>query len=128
MTKGLLAFRIAGEPRGLTERIRRAIGQADVGVEPIRRLIASVERLKLKPKFPVYLTDAWAHVGIERLKIAIYTKEHLEYGKVAFERRQWEGHGWTLIAISHRQINLMSNEDLTEQLRLALVELGKLKK
>lgn len=127
MAKGLLAFQIEDQLLGITERVRRAIGQCDVGVPAIRRLIAACERLKLKPTSPIYKTDCWAHVGIGKLKTVIYTKEHLEYNKVVVEREAWKRHGWTLMAIARRQINAMSDEQLTGQLRQTLVVLGKMK-
>jgi hypothetical protein len=128
MAKGLCAFQIRSEPKDVNDRVRRALGQIDVGSNPIRRVMAAAERLKLKAIAPVYQSDCLAHVGIEKLKVAIYSKENLEYQHAAEERELWEKHGWALLAISRRKISRLSDAQLTEQLRLALVELGKLKR
>lgn len=127
MAKGALAFQIKDQPKGITERVRRAIGQADISVPGVQRLITAIESLKLKATAPIHYNDCWAHVGIEKLRVAIYTKEHLEYAKVEFERELWEKRGWVLLAIARRSINRMTDEQLTAQLKEALVELGKVK-
>jgi len=127
MAKGLCAFQVRTEASDVTDRVRRALGQIDVGSAPIRRVIAAAERLKLKAVAPVYKTDCLAHIGIEKLKVAIYSKENLEYQHAAAERELWEKHGWALLAISRRKISRLSDAQLTEQLRLALVELGRMK-
>ncbi len=127
MAKGLCAFQITDAPVSVTERVRRAIGQADVSTVQIRRILAAVERLRLKAEAPVYLNDCWAHVGIPKLKVAIYSKLSLDHAQVATERELWKSHGWVMLAICQRKVAKLSDENLTEQLRLALVELGKVK-
>lgn len=127
MAKGICAFQTRTEPNGITERVRRALGQADIVGAPIRRIIAAAERLKLTATAPAHQKDCWAHVGIEKLKVAIYGKENLEYQQAASERALWEQHGWAMLAISRRKISRLSDDQLVEQLRLALVELGKMK-
>lgn len=121
-----MAFQIK-DTEDMTERVRRAIGQADVDAPRIQRLIAAVESSGHEVEAPISLKDCWAHLGVRKLKLVIYSKEHLEYPKIEFERRLWESHGWKLIAIAGRKINTMSDESLRAQFKLALAELGKRK-
>ncbi len=127
MAKGLCAFQTRTYQDGMTERVRRALGQIDVGVTPIKRLIAAAERLKIKVEAPTHQSDCVAHIGFPKLKVAIFSKLSLEHAQAGQERELWEKHGWKLLAISQRRLARMSDEQLTEQLRMALVELGKVK-
>lgn len=127
MARNGQAFQSRSAPENVTERIRRVLSHADTASEPVQRLIAAAERLKLKPVAPFYLRDCWARIGFEKLKVAVYTDANLENHRVIPERKLWEAHGWHMLAIAHRQIASMSDESLTAQLKAALVELGKLK-
>lgn len=127
MARGEMAFQIQNTPENVTERVRRALSHADITTEPVLRLIASAERLKLNPVAPFHLYDCWARIGFEKLKVAIYTDHNLEKHRVNPERRLWEANGWKMLAIAHRQIAGMSDEKLDEQLKSALVQLGKVK-
>jgi hypothetical protein len=121
------AFQIKNPPVGLTDSTRRALGQLDIGTEPILRLAAACRKLKFVVESPVYKSDCVAHVGIPKLMTAIYVRNHFETGRLSKARTLWEKHGWNMLAITTRQLDSMTDGDLVEQLRRALVQLGKVK-
>jgi len=127
MAKGGLAFQTKNPPEGIDDATRRALCQLDVSVDHVVRLIKACERLGLKPDAPVYKQGAVAHVGIPSHKVAIHAQHYTETGKIIKSRSAWERHGWKLLSITARQIARMTDDEIAEQLKMALAELGKRK-
>ena len=123
----LVGFNMANPRAGLTESVRRALGQVNVETDGIRRLVAACKKLKLKPESPVFKSDCLAHVGIPKLMVCIYVRDFLETSRITKARNAWEGHGWKMLAITNPQVDRMTDEQLVATLKAALVELGKVK-
>jgi hypothetical protein len=93
-----------------------------------KRIIEACKKLKLKPVSPCYLEDVACHVGIPHLKVSFFLRHVLETAKVLEMRKRWEKHGWLNIAVSHRQLEPLTDEQLVAHLESGLVELGKLRR
>jgi len=120
-------FMARGPYLGVNESTRRALGQMDLDNEYVERIIGAVKRLGLKPASPCYMEDVAAHVGIPSLKISFFMRHVLETAAVTEARKKWGRHGWISIPISHRQMEPLTDEQLSDQLHVALKSMGKLK-
>ncbi len=121
------AFQIKNPPVGLTDSTRRALGQLNVGTEPVLRLVAACRKLKLAVESPVYKSDCVAHLGLPKLMVAIYVRDFFETSRLSRERNAWERHGWKMLAIQTRHLANMTDEQIVGQLREAMLQLGKIK-
>jgi hypothetical protein len=112
----------------VNESTRRSLGQLDLENPYVLRLVAACRKLKLKPASPCSLEDVVSHVGIPALKVAFFMRHALQSCQVVEASKKWGRHGWLSLPISHRQMEMLTDERLAEHLREALVELGKIKR
>lgn len=120
-----VAFQTRDPLQGVSERIRRAIAQANFYTEQIERLVEVCKRLKLKTERKAYKPEAWAHLAIPSHKVALYVRDVLETAKIAAMRASWKKYGWEMLAITNRKIDALTDEQLAAQLTAALEEVRK---
>jgi len=107
------------------ERVRRAIGQSNVEHPCIIRVLEACKRLKFKAESPGFLKDCWAHIAIPKEKIAIYVRDFLESTRIEKERLKWQAHGWRMLAVTHKNLDRLSDADLDKHLKEAVRWHGK---
>lgn len=121
-------FTVGAPQVGLDEATRRALSQLNTEHTEVRRVEAACKKLGLKPSVPIIKKpDCVAHVGIPDKNVAIIVRKTVEAAFHEQHYKRWKGRGWELMIVTHRQTQLMTDEQLTEQLRSALKSLGKIR-
>src|SRR5688572_5439703 len=99
MARSGLAFRTRDPLQGVSERVRRAVSQADLDAPHLLKLLRVCKQAKVTAESPTLQADAWAHVGLPAHKVVIYVREFNETARVAKQRASWERYGWKLIFV-----------------------------
>lgn len=116
-----MAAFVASDPfPGASAQTRRSLGNLGDHTSA-RRILESAARLRVKAKRPVWLTDAWAHVGFPDLHVAVVI---LCSGFVSTQREvyraKWKEAGWDLLTVEKGRVERMSDAELDAELREAL--------
>lgn len=112
---------------GVDESTRRALAQLNLDHQEVRRVKAACDSLGLKTVPRVHKHNVAAHLGIPDKKVAIIVRKTVETAFHEQNYRKWKEHGWELLIVTHRQTQLVTDEQLADHLRSALKSLGKLK-
>lgn len=118
-------FAVGGPYVGVDQSTRRALGQLDLEHQEVLRIVAACKELGLKPETPVWKNDVCSHVGIPDRKVAIVARKSMDSAYYDLTYRKWANHGWDLLAVTHRQTQMLTDAQLTAHLKSAMRELGK---
>src|SRR5262245_50500215 len=113
---------------GIDEPTRRALSQLNIGHREVQRILDACRKIGLKPITRVHKPDVCAHVGIPSLKVAIVSRKTIEQAFKEQNYNRWKAHGWNLLIATHRQTQLLTDDQLAEHLKEALRQLGKIKR
>lgn len=113
---------------GLDESTRRSLAQLNMDHLEVRRVVAACKKLGLKVAAPiVQKPNAVAHIGIPDKKVAIVIRKTVESSFREEHYNKWKDKGWELMIVTHRQTQMVTDDQLAEQLHIALQSLGKVK-
>ena len=120
-------FAIGGPYIGVDESTRRALSQLNTDHPEVVRVDSACKKLGLKTALRVHKQNVYAHIGIPDKKVAILVRKCLEAAYHEAIYKKWKSHGWDLLAVTHRQTQMLTDEQLVEHLKVALKETGKIK-
>lgn len=120
-------FAVGGPHVGVDESTRRAIGQLNLEHPEVGRILAACGRLGLGAVSPAFKPDVCAHIGIPSKKVAIVTRKAMDQSFYELNYSAWKRHGWEMVAVTHRQTHMLTDEQLLAHLKAALQQLGKMR-
>lgn len=90
----------------LSEHLRRSLGQARLEEPYVQKLLKACRAMRLKCHLGVYKEnpDTWAHIGLERERVAIQILTFRQRERIVQFRQDWEKHGWKLLTVIIRDV------------------------
>lgn len=100
----------------ISTSVKRSLGAMDLQNKTLLRIKAACERLKLKCEIPFYLPTCYAHICIPSKKLAIWMRQSRDSAQFKKIKDSFDGTGWQVFLITTRQIDQITDDDLTAQL------------
>jgi len=85
-------------------------------------------RMGIKYTTPIYRADCWAHFGLMNKHMALLVVGNMDEKRASKFRALWAKYKYSLVAISEKALEGMSDPDMDAQFTGMLRELGKLTK